>query len=253
MRYINEISLGARLKSSASTALDFILPARCPNCSAKITAHGFLCPSCWGDLQPLAAPFCGRCALPFEFAAEDGDECGACLLAPPDFDWARAAVSYEDLGRTLVLRLKHGAASSVVPAMAQMMVGALTGKTADVIVPVPLHRSRLMARRFNQSQLIAHALAGRLSMSVDCFSLIKKKPTESQGGLNRKARFLNVAASFAVKGGRAPHVAGKDILLVDDVLTTGATASVCARVLKKAGAKSVGVITFARVGRPVSA
>jgi ComF family protein len=247
------------LQQVGGTLLDFILPTRCPNCSCKISAHGFLCPRCWADLKPMAAPYCAQCALPFEFDAAAGDICGGCLHLPPAFDWARAAVSYDDLGRSLVMRLKHGGATAVVPLMAQMMVGVLASgaagsgaSTVDLIMPVPLHRRRLLARRFNQSQLLAANLASRLAVPCDSFSLKKIRATESQGGLNRKARFANVTGSFAVETGRGAVIAGKHILLVDDVLTTGATASACALVLKKAGARSVGVAVFARVGKPVA-
>lgn len=239
------------LKASAGV-IDFILPPRCPNCACKLSAHGFLCPTCWGDLKPLAAPFCEQCALPFEFEASTGDVCGACLQAPPVYDWARAAVAYDDLGRDLVIRLKHSGSVAVVPAMAQMMVQALTGTDADILMPVPLHGRRMRARRFNQSQLLAGTLSKRLGVPMDTFSLKKTRATESQGGLGRKARFRNVASSFVVDPAKRPALRDKKILLVDDVLTTGATASTCAEALKKAGAGTVGIVAFARVGQPVA-
>jgi len=243
---------GTFVIASLKASLDFVLPARCANCSIRISAHGYLCPACWGKLKLLAAPYCAHCALPFEFDAELGDVCGGCLQDPPGFDWARAAVSYDDLGRMLVIRLKFSGAAAAVPAMGQMMMGALAGTEADVVMPVPLHRSRLLKRRFNQSQLLAADLAGRLTLPLDTFSLRKHRATESQGGLNRKARFRNVQASFDIAPGRERCIKGRNILLVDDVLTTGATASVCAKTLKRAGASSVGIVTFARVGKPVA-
>lgn len=214
--------------------------------------HSYLCPTCWSKLEPLAAPFCTQCALPFEFDAEQNDLCGTCLRQSPDFDWARAAVSYEDMGRSLVLRLKHRGAAELVPALAQMMEASLSGTQCDLLVPVPLHKRRLLSRRFNQSHLLAQALASKLGISSDTRSLTKRKPTVSQGGLGRKARYKNVEASFAIAPGKHANIEGRHILLVDDVLTTGATASACARTLKRAGAASVGVAVFARVGRPVA-
>lgn len=240
--------LGTALRFS----LDFILPPRCANCSLRVVSHGHLCPSCWGTLRPLAAPYCAHCALPFAFDASEGDVCGGCLQDAPGFDWARAAVLYDDLGRKMVMQLKYSGAAAVVPAMTQMMVGALAGTSADLIIPVPLHRRRMLKRRFNQSQLLAADLARRIDVPLDTFSLAKHKATESQGGLNKKARFKNVQASFAVSTDRRSFVAGKSIMVVDDVLTTGATASACAKALKKAGAKSVGIVTYARVGKPVA-
>jgi len=243
---------GVIFRSALRFSLDFILPPRCANCSARVVSHGHLCPACWGTLKPLAAPFCECCALPFEFDARDGDICGSCIQETPAFDWARAAVLYDELGRKMVLQLKYSGAAAAVPAMTQMMVNALAGSRVDVIMPVPLHRRRLLGRRFNQSQLLAADLARRMDVPLDTFSLFKHRATESQGGLNRKARFRNVHASFAVADDRKTLVAGKNILLVDDVLTTGATATACANTLKKAGAKSVGLCTYARVGKAIA-
>jgi len=250
--HTNQMLVASAIKKSAERVLDFILPARCANCSTKIAAHGYLCPVCWGELHPLTSPFCHHCALPFEFDTGYGDECGACLKEPPAFDWARAAVTYDEMGRSLVLRLKHAGSTAVVPAMAQMMALALADMPVDIIMPVPLHKRRMLLRRFNQSQLLSDALAVRLGLTSDNFSLRKKKATQSQGGLGRKARFQNVRASFEIKTGHTDMIKEKDIVLVDDVLTTGATASACAKILKKAGAKSVGIITFARVGQPIA-
>ncbi|MEX0299142.1 MAG: phosphoribosyltransferase family protein [Kordiimonas sp.] len=239
-------------KLLAGRVLEFLLPSRCPCCGAKIECHGFLCGRCWGDLVPLASPYCERCALPFEFEIEGESECGACIKDQPAFDWARAAVSYDELGRSLVFRLKYSGATSVVPAMAQMMALAVTGKKIDVIVPVPLHRWRLLRRRFNQSALLGHAIAKRIDVPNDNFILKRRKSTVSQGELGKKARYRNVASAFVVPKEKVADVKGKHVLLVDDVLTTGATVHECARALKRAGAASVGVVTFARVGRPIA-
>ncbi len=235
-----------------SGLLQFLLPARCPSCAQTIEQHGFLCGSCWGDLLPLAAPYCNRCALPFEFEMEGESECGACMKNQPAFDWARAAVSYEDLGRTLVLRLKYSGVTTAVPTMAQMMAQAVAGKEIDLIVPVPLHRWRFLRRRFNQSSLLGDAISKRLNISTDNFILRRRKATVSQGELDKKGRYRNVASAFIVPKDMKADVHGKHVLVVDDVLTTGATAHECARALKRAGAASVGVVTFARVGKPVA-
>ena len=174
------------------------------------------------------------------------------MQVPPIFDWARSAVIYDDLGRKLVLGLKHGTRVALVPVMAQMMVNRLQDKEVDILMPVPLHRTRLLRRRFNQSQLLAGELSRRLSVPCDTFSLRKSRATASQSGFNKKGRFRNVHASFVVDPARKQQLDGKTVILVDDVLTTGATASACAVALKKAGAASVGVVTYARVGRPVA-
>ncbi|TNE67604.1 MAG: ComF family protein [Alphaproteobacteria bacterium] len=236
-------------------AVDFLLPPRCAVCGTRILEHGHLCAPCWGGLKPIAAPFCIGCGMPFEYGGDmegDGMRCGACLANPPDFDWARAAVQYDELGKRLVLTLKHGGEGAAVPVLARMMASRLHefAGTLDLLMPVPLHPRRLFRRRFNQSQLLA-AEIGRLSgVPHDAFSLVRRKATPSQGPLSRKARATNVAGAFAVTDAGKAAIAGKSIVLVDDVLTTGATAGACARILKRAGARSVGVLAFARVSQP---
>jgi ComF family protein len=179
--------------------------------------------------------------------------CGACLRDRPAFDWARAAVGYEGVGRDLVLRMKHGAAGAAVPVMAAMMASALPGEALpDILVPVPLHRRRLLARRFNQSQLLAGGVSSRIGVRVDPFALVRTRSTPSQGTQTKKGRRRNVKGAFAVPVQRGTHIAGATVVLVDDVLTTGATASACAVALKRAGAREVGVLAFARVGEPVT-
>lgn len=246
----NQKTAGKLIGRGMAWFMEFLLPSRCPGCSQKLQNHGLLCPSCWADLTLLSDSSCKTCALPFEFDTEADSRCVACLKKPPEFDWARAAVRYETLGKSMVLKLKHGASTVHVPVMAQMMARALGDKHPDVIMPVPLHQSRMLKRRFNQSQLLARALSNSLDVKLDCFSLQKVRATASQGGLDRAERFRNVRGCFRIK--EAMDISGKSVLLVDDVLTTGATAEACARVLKKAGAREVGVVTFARVGKPIA-
>lgn len=246
----------ARIGKLGSGVLGFLLPARCPGCAQKIEQHGYLCGRCWATLTPLTNPCCTRCALPFEFEVDGESECGACLQNQPAYDWATAAVSYEEFGRSLVLRLKYAGSTAVVPAMAQMMAQAVqqmpVQEPVDLIVPVPLHSWRFLRRRFNQSGLLAHALSRRLNVPLDNFTLHRRKATAFQGGLGKKARYRNVASAFHVKKDKGISLEGKHVLVVDDVLTTGATAHECARALKRAGAASVGVVAFARVGKPVA-
>jgi len=252
MENSSQIFHASEVKRVAGRVLEFLLPSRCPNCSQKIEKHGFLCGKCWAELTPLVAPFCNRCALPFEFETEGENECGACLKDQPAFDYARAAVSYDDLGRSLVLRLKYSSATVVIPTMAHMMAQVLHDKTIDVIVPVPLHPRRFFWRRFNQSALLAARISKLISVPVNSFALMRRRSTPSQGGLGKKARYRNVASAFMVKTDMKTVIHGKHVLLVDDVLTTGATSHECARALKRAGAQSVGVVAFARVGRPIA-
>ncbi len=233
-------------------ALDMVLPPRCPLCRSRIIEHGHLCAACWTELDLVADPKCERCGLPFAHAS-DGLQCGACLAHPPAFDGAVAPALYKDKGRDLVLALKYGRLFAAAPAMARLMAPSVMNKLDGpaVLVPVPLHRWRLLGRRFNQSQLLAQSLASRTGMPLLATALERIKPTPTQGGLNRSGRFRNVRAAFAVKTKKIKEVEGKTVVLVDDVLTTGATAGACAEALKKAGARRVVVAAFARVGEPI--
>lgn len=231
--------------------VDFLLPPRCPACGERIMSHGHLCAACWNKLVPISDPLCNQCGLPFEYNAGDRAHCGSCMKELPAFDWARAAVSYDDLGKSLVLKLKHGKSGAGVPALAAMMARLVPPeRSVDIIVPVPLHRKRLLQRRFNQSQLLASALGKKLGLPCDPFVLERRRATPSQGTLGRKARLRNVEGAFNVSESRRVRIDGASVLLVDDVLTTGATASACAKTLKRFGAKEVGVVAFARVALP---
>jgi len=242
------------MKRTPSMVLDALLPPRCPVCRARIIEHGHLCGTCWAALEPITDPRCSKCSLPFAHES-DGLVCGACLARPPDFDHAFAPVIYAEKGRSLVLSLKYGGLFAAAPAMARMMavsVRSANQSVYDMLVPVPLHRFRMLARRFNQAQLLASALGKELGVQNQNFGLVRSKSTPSQGTLNRDKRFKNVRSAFSVPSKNQALFNGRRILLVDDVLTTGATASACAKTLKNAGAKSVDVVAFSRVGQPVS-
>jgi len=247
-------NLISHVKKAPRIVLDALLPPRCPVCRRRIVEHGHLCGKCWAALEPIANPKCVRCSLPFAHES-DGLVCGACLSNPPDFDHAFTPVLYADKGRSLVLALKHGGLLAAAPAMARMMatpVRAADHLEYDMLVPVPLHKFRMLTRRFNQSQLLASALEQELGIPSQNFGLVRSKATPSQATLARSKRFKNVRSAFSVSRKQANIFQGRRILLVDDVLTTGATASACAKTLKKAGALSVDVVAFARVGQPVT-
>lgn len=234
--------------------LNALLPPRCPLCKAMLVSHGHLCADCWSALVPISDPKCERCALPFAHES-DGLLCGACLASPPEFDRSFAPVLYDGKGRDLVLALKHGGMLACAPVMARMMATTLLASgepLPDLLIPVPLHRRRLLSRRFNQSQLLAAAMARELAVPVDALSLARTVATPSQGEFDRKGRFKNVRSAFSIATKLTHAINGKNILIVDDVLTTGATAGSCASALKNAGAAAVNVIAFARVGHPIS-
>ena len=179
--------------------------------------------------------------------------CPACTARAPAYDKARAAFVYNEATRPLVLGLKHAGRTDALAAYGRWMARAGAGLLgdADGLVPVPLHGARLRRRRFNQSLLLARALSHACGVPVEPHVLARVRNTETQGGLSAKGRARNVAGAFAVREGRAGWVAGKRLVVVDDVHTTGATLSACARALKRAGAVNVNAVTLARVVKPV--
>jgi ComF family protein len=231
--------------------LDLVLPPRCPGCRTIVDGDGRYCLTCFQELNFITAPHCARCGVPFEHEQGPGAECGTCLAEPPRYDSARAALVYGGPARATLLALKHGDRDYLARVMAPHMAraaGPLLGP-GTLVVPVPLHRWRLWRRGFNQAALLAQALCRSSGAALGVDVLERAKPTPMSSGLGRKARAANVRGAFRVK--RRPQVKGARVLLVDDVLTTGATAEACARVLKRAGAKEVHVLTFARALREV--
>jgi len=247
----------ARLgRAALGMALDAVLPMRCLRCGAAIEADGAsggaVCSECWRLLRFLAAPACACCGYPFEFETPPGTLCAACRRRLPDFARARAVFAYDDVSRGLILSFKHADRIHGAPAFGRWLAraGAALTPDADLIVPVPLHRWRLFARRYNQSALLAHALGRAVDRPVAVDLLVRRRRTPPQGRLSRSARIRNMRGAFAVRPRWRARLRGARILLVDDVLTTGATAEACARALVRAGANAVDVLTLARVVRP---
>lgn len=240
------------LGNAVSRALDLVLPPRCLACGGSVGEHGQLCAACWADVSFITPPVCEACGAPFAFDGGPGALCGACIAARPVYRRARAVMRYDDGARGLILGLKHADRTDRAPALARWMAraGAVLLADATLIVPVPLHRWRLLHRRFNQSALLAREL-GRLSGKPVAPGLLRRRRnTPSQGSLTRAQRADNVAGAFALRPGGATGLVGARVLLVDDVLTTGATVEACARVLLRAGAAAVDVLTIAHVVRP---
>ena len=229
--------------------VDAVLPPRCFNCGETVGEPDALCGRCWAGIAFFAPPWCARCGLPFEHPIGEAALCGECAREAPPWDRARAVFRYDKNSRRLVLSLKHGDRTHMAHAFGRWMrrAGAEVLDGADLVVPVPLHWTRLFHRRFNQSALLAHAIrqAGGPPVAPDW--LVRRRRTPSQGHLGPLARERNVKGAFALKRGRS--VEGRRLVLIDDVLTTGATAEECARVLKRAGAAFVGVLTLARALR----
>ena len=231
--------------------LDVLLPPRCPACAAMVASGGLLCADCWSRVRFLGGPACPTCGHPFEYDPGPGLVCAACAARPPVYARSRAAVVYDGESRALVLAFKHGDRTDLVPGLARWLLraGADLIEGADVIAPVPLHWTRLFVRRYNQAGLLANRIGADTGVPVVPDLLVRRRRTPSQGGLSPGARRRNVAGAFDVHPGRAAHVSGKRVLLVDDVLTTGATAEAAAARLLAAGAAAVDTLTLARVLR----
>jgi len=230
------------------SALDLALPTLCPACRELVRGEG-LCASCWSKLSPIAPPYCERLGIPFAYDPGPGVLSMQAISDPPAYSRARAAVRYEEVARSLVHALKYGDRHDLAPIMGRWMTRA--GRTllaeADALVPVPLHWRRLWARRFNQSALLALTIAQESGVAVAETALKRVKATAQQVGLSQSERALNVQGAFRVPMNSRGAVAGRRLVLIDDVLTSGATTEACARALLRAGAGSVDVLVFARV------
>lgn len=234
------------LRSAGRWALDFALPPRCASCGAIVSEVHSFCLDCWKTIEFLGHSGCETCGMPLQ--ATEQRTCGACLARPPRIARTRAAVAYDDLSRSLAIRLKYGRKVAIARTMARYMA-PLVGEGGDrVLVPVPLHRSRIWRRGFNQSALIASELSRRLGISANPVALSRVHRTPPLKGMSPLQRRKTVAGAFRVRNKEA--VAGKTVILVDDVLTTGSTAEACARTLKRAGAARVELVSWARVVRP---
>ena len=243
-------TLKGRISSVLAQAIDTVLPPRCVVTGDPVEVQGMVAPRAWAALDFIARPFCESCGFPFDFdVTGEGSLCASCLADPPSYGQARAALKYNDASRDMILGFKHADKTHAVRAFIPWLrrAGVEILEQADLLVPVPLHRWRLISRRYNQSALMVQTLAKDTGISCMLDALVRVRATPSQGHLNAKERFRNVKRAFAVHPQRANEIKGKTIILVDDVYTTGATVQECAQVLLKGGAAQVHVLTLARV------
>ncbi len=236
------------LKAATSAFLDVLMPPACVACKAPVATPNGLCAGCFATLPALPHPLCTGCGVPLPVRAAVETLCPDCRAAPFPFASALAPFAYSGPAQTLVLRLKSGG-DALAPLMARLMRQAGPLPAGATLVPVPLHRWRLLKRGYNQSALLAAALARHAGHPHAPELLVRTRPTPPSRGLGREARAANVADAFAVPPSQRGRVAGATLVLVDDVLTTGATAAACAQALLAAGAATVHVRTFARVVR----
>ena len=233
---------------AAKLALDIVLPTLCVACREPVDGEG-VCAECWGKLSFIAPPFCPRLGIPFVYDPGPDMLSMEAIANPPAYTRARAAVRYDDVARTLVHALKYQDRTDLAPAMGRWMAraGRELLDDADVLVPVPLHWRRAWRRRYNQSGALARVIERQNGVKVAAEALRRIRPTEQQIGLSRPQRASNVQGAFKVAPDRQALIAGRRVVLIDDVLTSGATVDACARALLRAKAASVDVLVFARV------
>ncbi len=238
--------------SIARGLLDAVLPPRCLACGAITEEPGTLCAGCWVQVRFIAEPLCVSCGVPFEFEVGEGTVCGACAAASRAYVRARAAIAYDDASSRFILAFKNGDRTDAVRTFAPWMLqaGASLLTDADLLVPVPLHWTRLFVRKYNQAALLAHALGRHAGIPVAPTLLIRSRRTRALKHAGAQKRADTVRGAFAVPARRQRQLASRRVLLIDDVYTTGSTVGACARALLRAGATSVDVLTLARVVRP---
>jgi ComF family protein len=251
---LHDHRVAIRLRHTGRAALDFLVPPRCAACDEPVAAQRDLCPTCFGRTNFISAPFCERCGVPFASTDQGGEEalCPGCRQHPPLFRQARAGLRYDDQGRRLILPLKHGDRTELAPALAPILAraGHALLQRADVLVPVPLHRRRLFERKYNQASLLAVAVGRLAGKPVLPDALQRTRRTAPLEDKSPEERAHEVAGSVHVRPSRRMLLVGRTVLLVDDVMTSGATANACAAALLAAGVEAVDVLVAARVPDP---
>jgi len=245
--------IGGGLKAAFHGGVDLAMPPNCLACGRRVAAHGALCPTCWGTLRLIEKPYCAQLGIPFAYDLGPNVLSAEAIADPPPFERCRAVAAYDDISRKLVHGLKYRDRQELARWMGVWMAraGQEVVAEADVIVPIPLHRWRLWRRRFNQSAMLAAAVAGEAKKPVDLSALRRVKATRQQVGLTANERDDNVRGAFLVARADRAAIEGRRVLLVDDVYTTGATTKAATRALLRAGAAAVDVLVFARVVRGV--
>jgi ComF family protein len=242
------------LKRLSRAALDMVLPPLCIGCHARIMDHDALCPSCWRQISFIQPPMCDRLGIPLAIDTGGPTLSAAAIADPPDYDRARAVARFDGLMRVLIHGFKFHDSHNGRRLFGRRL--AVAGHEliaeADLLVPVPLARWRLLTRRFNQAQVLAAEIGRRSGKPVNPFALARSRSTPHQVGLTRAQRLRNVSGVFRVPSNEWPKVSGKAIVLIDDVITSGATASAAAMALKRAGARRVDVLALAIVSEGYS-
>ncbi|UXX85159.1 ComF family protein [Roseovarius pelagicus] len=241
--------MGAPLQS----ALRLIYPPRCTVCGCQVDSDFGLCGPCWRDTPFVAGMVCDDCGIPLMAGGDTEDvvRCDECMVLARPWAQGRAALQYEGNGRKLTLALKHGDRQDVVRPAALWMARAAGPLICErmLVAPVPLHWLRMLKRRYNQSALLAQAVAQELGLAYCPDLLVRPRATPSLGGLGREARFAAMRDAIAVHKRRRHRLAGRHVLLVDDVMTSGATLAAASEACLTAGAREVRILVLARAGK----
>ena len=243
--------MGLQSRAWLKGAIDLILPNQCAACGELVEGGGVLCGACWRQTPFVTGLVCDGCGVPLPGADPAGVLCDECLTWPPAWSRGRTALIYRDTAKRLVLALKHGDRLDLVGPASEWMAKAARPllKPGMVVVPVPVHRWRLMRRRYNQAALLAQGVAKGTGLTCSPDGLRRDRPTGSQDGKSREQRYANLEGVFRVEPKRAAQIAGRAVLLVDDVMTSGATLTGCTEALRAAGAADVSTLVLARVAR----
>jgi ComF family protein len=241
-----------QLPAPVAAIADMLFPPRCPLCGEPVVEHGGLCPGCWSGLVQPGQPACALCQRPFAAELPEGAVCAPCMAQAPRHDGIAAGTLYNEAIRRLILAYKRGGRMALAPLLARLVAPRLAVLHGGIgpgwlMVPVPLHRWRLWRRGYNQSALLARELAGMTGATLVVDALRRQRHTPSLAGKGRAERARVVAGAIAVQPTRRDMLKGARIVLVDDVLTSGATSNACVRALKRAGAQCVVIACIARV------
>lgn len=241
------MSFAPPLSFIGSRLLDKLFPPQCMSCGERVKSHGTMCQACWQNLHFITDPMCAHCGYPFAYGLGEGALCAGCIDVLPEYDRGYSAFIFDDTSKSLLHKLKFEDQGYLAHIFAEWLAVHMPSSDYDMIIPVPLSRKRLYKRRYNQSALVAKELAERLHVAYRPQWLKRIKHTTPQTGLTQIQRQENVKDAFAVSCPSSSLLMGKTVLLLDDVMTTGATITACTRVLKKAGVSVVHVVTLARV------
>lgn len=231
--------------------LHLLYPPRCLGCGGLVESDFGLCGSCWRDTPFIAGLACDACGAPLPGQSDRAEHCDDCLRSPRPWARGRAALLYQGMGRRLVLALKHGDRQDIAGTAGRWMARAAQDLCApdSLLVPVPLHPRRHLARRYNQAALLARAMAAALGVETCPDALVRRHATPSLDGHGAEARFALLAGQLAVNPARAARLAGRGVIVVDDVMTSGATLCAATTACHAAGAKEVCTAVLARVAK----